>query len=670
MLSVRVLVTSSLVAVGAVVAAACGGDDGPAQVLFDLDGELAGDTFFDHPFPSDLRLDADGTAAYAGFPNKGDNRLVTQLVALADARGGFPVMANAFFRFAAALPPRSPTELVPASADAPILYVDIDPDSPERGTLVPVLTQTLQPDDTAIAFLLGVGPRPGFVLAPSTTYAVVIRRAVAPALSPPRAVVDLAAGRTPAGARGAAAAALYAPLWPVLDDLGVDRDDVLVATVFTTGDEVALLHARSEALRTAHDAVISNLRVDPADGAGHSGYCELLADVSFPQFQQGVAPFSTLGQFALDGAGVPVKQSDLTVPLVLTIPDREMPAAGWPLYQFFHGSGGVSGGIVDLGKTLTVGGEPVVGEGPGHVVARHGIAGASSALPLNPERYTNASDYEYLNLLNLAALPYTFQQGVIEQRLLLDALLVLSIPPSALAGCSGPTLPSGATAHRFEPATVTGGGQSMGGMYTNMIGAVEPRLGALVPTGAGGFWSKMILDTDLIGGARGFMGGVFATDSDQLTFLHPGMSLLGVGWEIAEPMASMARLARRPLPGFPIRHVYEPVGLGDVYFPTDIFDTAALAYGNRQAGTALWPQMQDALALDGLGGLDTYPVSANVGGHTRVAVQFASDGIANAHYLYRQLDEVKHQYGCFLDSYVRTGTPVVPAPAALTAPCN
>ena len=135
-------------------------------------------------------------------------------------------------------------------------------------------------------------------------------------------------------------------------------------------------------------------------------------------------------------------------------------------------------------------------------------------------------------------------------------------------------------------------------------------------------------------------------------------------------MASMARLARRPLPGFPVRHIYEPVGLGDVYFPTIIFDAAALAYGNRQAGSALWPQLQDALALDGLDGLDSYPVSGNLGGQTRVVVQFESDGIADAHYIYRQLDEVKHQYGCFLASYVATGTPSVPAPAALTAPCD
>src|SRR6185436_12522481 len=156
-----------------------------------------------------------------------------------------------------------------------------------------------------------------------------------------------------------------------------------------------------------------------------------------------------------------------TVPLTITIPDGEMPADGWPLYQFFHGSGGLSTGVVDLGYSPTAADEPIAGEGPAFVVARYGIATASSALPLNPERYHNASDYEYLNLRNLGAFPYTFQQGVIEQRLLLDALLALRIPAATVAGCRS-TLPAGTSEHRFASQRLTAGGQSMGGMYTNM----------------------------------------------------------------------------------------------------------------------------------------------------------------------------------------------------------
>jgi hypothetical protein len=393
--------------------------------------------------------------------------------------------------------------------------------------------------------------------------------------------------------------------------------------------------------------------------------------VTFPQFQRGAAPFTTEGDFVLDAAGTPIAQGSLTVPLTITIPAGPMPTAGWPLYQFFHGSGGVSGGVVDLGKTLLPDGEPEVGKGPAFVVARYGLATVSAALPVNPERLPGASDYAYLNLQNLAAFPFTFQQGVFEQRLLLDALLALRIPANVVAGCTG----AANTEHRFDAAKLVAGGQSMGGMYTNLFGAVEPRVPVLVPTGAGGFWNLMILETGLIRNTRDLLGGIFETAPDELTFAHPGMSLLGSGWEIAEPLVAMSRLARRPLPGHPVRHVYQPVGKDDVYFPTTVYDAAALAYGNRQAGPSAWPAMQQSLALDELDGVVSYPVARNQAGPggamtTRVVVQFESDGIVDSHYIYRQLEEVKHQYGCFFDSYLRTGTPTVVAPAPLTAPCQ
>jgi hypothetical protein len=205
----------------------------------------------------------------------------------------------------------------------------------------------------------------------------------------------------------------------------------------------------------------------------------------------------------------------------------------------------------------------------------------------------------------------------------------------------------------------------MGGMYTNMIGAIEPRYGALTPFGAGGYWNMMILDTALIPGSRALLGTVFGTDSDTLTFMHPAMNLLELGWEIADPINSMARIQRRPLPGIAARHLYEPIGLDDKYFPNAIFDAAALAYGNQQAGEMVWPGTQDALKLDSMDGLLSYPVRDK-----GVVVQYTDGGIVDAHQIYRQLDEVKYQYGCFLASYMRDGVPTVYAPAAITSACH
>src|SRR5262249_7895100 len=152
----------------------------------------------------------------------------------------------------------------------------------------------------------------------------------------------------------------------------------------------------------------------------HDGLCELVGAVTFPQFQTGTPPFPDGGTFVLDGDGAPIAQGTMTVPLTITLPLAPMPAAGFPLYQFFHGSGGLSSGVVDLGDSPTPDDHPTPGRGPAFVVAAQGIAAASSALPVNPERLPGAGDTAYLNVDNLAAFPFTFQQGVFEQRLLLD----------------------------------------------------------------------------------------------------------------------------------------------------------------------------------------------------------------------------------------------------------
>lgn len=309
--------------------AACSGDDGPPAdtVAFDLDGPLAGTTYWELPFPSDLRLTADGRPDLDGFPNRRNLPVLADLLSVARERAGFPVMPIAWFKFTAAAPQRALDQVIPAATTAEALLVDIDPSSDERGALHALVAQTLPEDDFTGSGLVAIAPRPGTVLRAHTRYAFVLTRAFSPATEVPPAFAALTRGETPPGARGAAAAALYAPLWDTLDTLGVARDAVLVATVFTTGDEVAVLRQRSEAIRTTTHATITNLRVDPVDGAAHDGFCELIGDVTFPQYQTGTAPFGTGGRFVLDAAGVPIAQGMMTVPLAITLPNGTMPRA-------------------------------------------------------------------------------------------------------------------------------------------------------------------------------------------------------------------------------------------------------------------------------------------------------------------------------------------------------
>lgn len=646
------------------------------RAAFDLDADLAQPAhFFDLPYPSDLRLLPSGAPDLRGFPNPDEVAMIDALGKAAMERRGFPVIPVAYFRFDAPIAPRDADAVIPAGPTAPILLIDVDPDSPERGRLFPVMAATPPPDAYVPANLLAVAPRHGMILHADRRYAFAVRRAMGDAagkpLDAPAVFAALQQGRTPDGTRGKAAADSFAPLWPALTKAGIDPADLAAATVFKTGDVVADTNALSSSLLQKYSVQIEDLKAGTADGRGR--YCELIGHVKYPQFQTGTPPFNSDGTFNFSDNGLPAKQRDEDAPISIILPNAPMPAGGYPLMLYFHGSGGLSEDVINDGPTLVKGGEAQLGTGPGYVLAALGIASAGSALPVNPERVPGAVESAYINLNNPVALRDVFRQGVIEQRLYLEALRKIRIPPAALGACTGPTLENGETAFHFDSNKLIAQGQSMGGMYTNFMAAVEPGFKIAVPTGAGGFWGYFILKTSYIAGAAKLIGVLLHTDA-PLTVLHPAMHLLVTAWEPADPIVYMPRIGRRPLPGHPARPVYEPAGKDDRYFPTPVYDAVALSYGHQQAGDVIWPAMQESLALDGLDGIRPYPVKDNRpseagGAYTGVVVQYSGDGIADPHSIYRQLDAVKYQYGCFVSTFLRTGHAIVPAPQPLGTPC-
>ena len=294
-----------------------------------------------------------------------------------------------------------------------------------------------------------------------------------------------------------------------------------------------------------------------------------------------------------------------------------MPAEGYPLVVYYHGTEGLSTQVVNRGPIPRLGRARLPDRGPADVAGSQGFASVGSALPLNPERLDNIAAMVfselldgriYLNPVNLSAYRDTFRQGVIEQRLLLSALERLRIAPEALEGCEGPTLPIGETHFHLQTESVIALGQSQGAQYAVMMAAVEPKIQAVVPTGSGGFWSLLFAtlagpngpDDDLR--EIGRLLGQILKRSEPLDHLYPALRLLQSSWESVEPMVYMPRIAKRPLPNHPVRSIYQPVGQGDSDFPEVVFNAVALASGVQQAGPTLWPEMQDSLALEEVGG--------------------------------------------------------------------
>jgi hypothetical protein len=661
----------------ALILIACDGT--PATTSdFDLHADLTlPDSFYAMPYPSDLRLTPQGTPDVRGFPNPLAESILEGLRATTMQRKGFPQMPSAYFHFTAPIAPRDPKNIIAADAASPILLVDVDPNSPERGKLYPVVAGTPAADRYLSDDTLEIAPRVGIVLHESRTYAYVVMKSLNDAmgakLGAPAGFVALEAASAPAADPELAAWKLYQPLWQTLGQIGVAEADVATATVFTTGDVVRDTADLSSKVIAQYQTSIAALAV-PSDG-DHSRFCELLGTISYPQFQEGTPPFDTKGLFQFGSDGLPIKQRDEVAPIAISLPKGEMPTGGFPFIIYFHGSGGLSTAVIDAGPlqspTDQVG---TPGEGPAYVMAPHGFAMAGSALPLNPERVPGATELEYLNFNNPASFRDTFRQGIIEQRMFIDALSKLTIDPSVVASCTGLSLAPGETAYHFLMTSLHAQGQSMGGMYTNLVGATDPRVKVVVPTGAGGYWPFMVLTTQTIPNAPNDLKLLLGTG--DLTFMHPALHLLETAWEPAEPFVYMRRIARDPLPNHPSRPVFDPCAIGDTYFSFEVYDGASLAYGNREAGQEVWPSMQSALSLAGLDGLVPYPVSQDLTAadgttkYTGAIVQYNGDGVADPHAIYRQLDAVKYQYACFHESFQKTGTATLYAPQPIDSACG
>lgn len=625
---------------------------------FDLEADLTNqDDFYNLPYPNDLRLNADGSPDLSGLPIPDNNIFAKSLKSIAGDREGFPVNSAGYFQFNLPVARQDVNEVIAADTDSPILLIDIDPDSPDRGELLPTVASTFRQDLNYIPSpLLSVAPAPGIILHPDRTYAYVVKRSLDDAFGRPLDVSPtldkLIDGEIPEGELGVEAQELYQPLWETLDEIEVDSEEVAAATVFTTGDVVSDFAELTDEVLERYDVTIENLQL-ATDGASNPRFYELEGTVTMPQFQKGTPPYNTEGLFEFDSDGSLIEQRTEEVPVAITIPKTPIPSEGYPLVAYYHSSNGLSTQVVDRGPILEPGGEPIPGLGPAFVVADKGFATISSALPLNPQRFDDNRDDSYLNPLNLAAYRDTFRQSVIEQRLLLEAVEDLEIS-SEVIGLDGETI-------KFQSSPVMALGQSYGAQVANIMGAIEPKIGAVVPTGSPSYFPLLISEQEFAP-AVGLLLGTL----QPINFLYPALNLLGgTATEVVDPIVYMPRIAQNPLPGNPVRSIYQPVGQGDTQVPEAVFNANALASGVEQAGTIFWPEMQESLALEGLDGIVPYPVannllSSNGTPYTGVVVQYQGDGIADPHGIFAQLDEVKEQYSSFFASFQETGVAVVP----------
>src|SRR5690606_29826399 len=178
-------------------------------------------------------------------------------------------------------------------------------------------------------------------------------------------------------------------------------------------------------------------------------YCVLQSSWKAPGLQRGLIPYFTDGTIAFNSSGNPITQYQRTTPIIVTIPKQPMPANGFPLLHYHHGTGGWATQVFERGYTNANEQQDYVGS-PSQVAAQRGWAAAAMGghlgadhqaqlqlidqlLELIPGFTLNHATY---NFLNPVAMRDNFAQMVAERTLYSNMLQQLQINAQLCPGAS------------------------------------------------------------------------------------------------------------------------------------------------------------------------------------------------------------------------------------------
>ena len=546
---------------------------------------LAGATFFDHPWPSDLRLE-NGSPRFEGFYNPASLPILDAYIeTMKGLLDGFSPAGAGYVRFTGAIDtstlPATPKDGLDPTAGVQLL--DIDPSSPEHGQRKLISLEFHA--DQGLYYLpdtLAYIPTPGFPLRPHTRYALVVTDAVNDPSGAPVAqssTVAMLAGVTTPDATTRAASAALAGAVVEIQKAGIAPAHIVHLAVFTTADPTKELSA-------VRDAVAKTSPPPTAEpgmwmiGSSNAGYTEYQGIYGpSPNYQAGKLPFSNYGdggQFVFMN-GLPVVQSTQNLRFSLMVPPAStcpMPTAGYPIVLYAHGTGG------DW--------RSYVGDGTGAALAAHCLAtmGVDQIFQgTRPGSTPGATETQigltFYNFLNPVAARTNGRQSAIDEvqraRLFTETHLVV---PASVSTTGADIL--------FDATKVMVFGHSQGGLNAPLFTAIDPTARGGVFSGAGAQISLSLLYktqpppavADLVRALLGFN----ASNGAELDVFHPCMSLFQSIIDVEDPLHYGRLQALEPRPGFAPKSVYmtegvNPDGSGDGYAPPPTIEAHALSIG-------------------------------------------------------------------------------------------
>lgn len=546
--------------------------------------ELSEETYFDHPYPSDLRIE-DGYVRFAGYPNPRGVGLLAEYIGFMDGKlTGFSPVAAGFMRFSGPIDERSlPDPAEAQTKKGTVQLIDVDPSSPERGTRKPIYV-TFRADEGAYwqANTLSFMPVPGFPLRFDNRYAVVVTDGVKTADGAPLAqagvlaeVLGIAQPSTP---EARSLAADWSDAVAEVRAAGVAPEQIVHFSVFTTNDP-------TEEFMTAAAALPTQIDPPTADAGawthldGKSTYDEYQGSYGpTPNYQEGTVPYRSFGDggdFVLDANGVPQIQNTFDARFALTVPKAAacpMPESGYPIVLYAHGTTGDYRSFIRDGTGEALAEQCIATMGVDQIF--HGT---------RPGAPDNDAEVQILffNFLNVAAARTNVRQSGLDEiqrtRLFTESQMTV---PSSISATGSPIA--------FDASRLMFFGHSQGSLNGPLLlaGSDAPR-GAVL-SGASAVMQITLLqktkpDPSVALLVKQLFLGLFPDEYEEVSLLYPPLSLAQT---IVDPVDSVsyARYAQRePVFGAPkslyITEGVGPDGTGDSYAPPRGCEALAMAFG-------------------------------------------------------------------------------------------
>lgn len=622
--------------------AACGAPSYEAastQVL--VDPSVTRREYFGSPWPDDRRLTEAGALDTLDFPNPQRGALFETVLSTShELVRGWGLSAPVFLPFSGAIDVTSlpATPAAAMGAQASVYLVAVDEASPAYGRRLPLEWRWF-PEKTSFlpGHVLAVRPSVGFPLEERTRYALVVTTAVRDAHGEAVGPQESLWNALQPGADDP----YWKPLAAYLARSGLAPDTVAGATLFTTQDATGeLLVLRDAALAAPAPAVKSLSFVSTADGFTH-----FTGTFEAPNYQHGTPPYENAGgEFRFDDAGKPLVGQVETLRLTICVPAGDVPAQGFPVVLYSHGTGGDYRSVIDdetckllAAKGLAVFSMDQVLHGP--------------RAPANALCHTQPVENCFFNLVNGRAGRATIRQSA------LDNLFLRRLATSTVIDASVDTFGRTVTFDGRHPAFF---GHSQGGLTGALYAAIDPEIAGVALSAGGGHLTTSILERD-DGALKDLAESSLFLDlksvGESLDQFHPAVALIQTLGEAADPLSWSRMWIDRPQGRR--KHVYLTSGWLD--------DATPAASTEAMAASAGVPQLdfghRDSVA-HGLHGLS--PLAAPLSGNipARGDLPAVTAGLqqfpAYGHFPIFEVPAARVQLSTFLSDVTAGRLPVIP----------